>query len=89
MGPRHSADLNPSVLDSSDRSATEQDKLGDPIMAHAWGDRHAVNYQDSMTGGGLVEGNLFFNLNRESKDTSAFNSWGRREYQSVRFPSLW
>ena len=38
--------------------------------------RHAVNFQDSMGGRGVVEGNLFFNLNRETLDTSAANSWG-------------
>eukprot|EP00756_Hemistasia_phaeocysticola_P003782 Hpha_TRINITY_DN12449_c0_g1::TRINITY_DN12449_c0_g1_i1::g.42998::m.42998 len=42
--------------------------------------RHAVNFQDSMGGGGVVDGNLFFSLNRETKDTSAMNSWGRRNY---------
>merc|ERR1719454_2677718 len=42
--------------------------------------RHAVNYEDGMSGGGAVEGNLLFNLNREAKDTAAFNSWGRRTY---------
>jgi hypothetical protein len=33
-----------------------------------------------MGGGGVVEGNLFFNLNRETHDTAALNSWGRRVY---------
>jgi hypothetical protein len=33
-----------------------------------------------MGGGGVVEGNLFFNLNRETHDTAALNSWGRRFY---------
>lgn len=42
--------------------------------------RHAVNYQDSMGGGGSVAGNVVFNLNRETMDTTAFNSWGRRTY---------
>ena len=42
--------------------------------------RHGVNFQDSMGGSGVVEGNLFFNLNRETKDTAALNSWGRRIY---------
>jgi len=42
--------------------------------------RHAVNYEDSMGGGGAVEGNVMFNLNRETEDTAAFNSWGRRTY---------
>lgn len=42
--------------------------------------RHGVNFQDSMGGAGVVSGNLFFNLNRETSDTSALNSWGRRNY---------
>jgi len=42
--------------------------------------RHGVNYQDSMGGAGVVAGNVFFNLNRETSDTSALNSWGRRNY---------
>eukprot|EP00756_Hemistasia_phaeocysticola_P061759 Hpha_TRINITY_DN5172_c0_g1::TRINITY_DN5172_c0_g1_i1::g.193094::m.193094 len=42
--------------------------------------RHAINFQDSLGGGAVVEGNLFFNLNRESKDTAALNSWHRRHY---------
>jgi hypothetical protein len=33
-----------------------------------------------MGGEGLVAHNLFFNLNRETKDTAALNSWGRRTY---------
>ena len=28
----------------------------------------------------MVDGNLFFNLNRETHDTAALNSWGRRIY---------
>ena len=42
--------------------------------------RHGVNFQDSMGGESVVEGNLFFNLNRETHDTAALNSWGRRIY---------
>ena len=42
--------------------------------------RHGVNFQDSMGGGGVVDGNLFFELNRETRDTAALNSWGRRNY---------
>jgi hypothetical protein len=42
--------------------------------------RHAVNFQDGFGGGGVAEGNLVFNLNRETKDTTAFNSWNRRNY---------
>ena len=33
-----------------------------------------VRLQDGMGGGGIAEGNLMFNLNRETKDTTAFNS---------------
>jgi len=29
-----------------------------------------------MGGESVVEGNLFFNLNRETHDTAALNSWG-------------
>ena len=42
--------------------------------------RHGVNFQDSMGGAGVVDGNVFFSLNRETKDTAALNSWGRRPY---------
>ena len=42
--------------------------------------RHGVNFQDSMGGEGLVHHNVFFNLNRETTDTAALNSWGRRVY---------
>ena len=42
--------------------------------------RHAVNFQDGMGGGGVAEGNLMFNLNRETKDTTALNSWNRHNY---------
>ena len=35
----------------------------------------------SLTGGGgIAEGNVLFNLNRETSDTAAFNSWNRRNY---------
>ena len=37
--------------------------------------RHGVNFQDSMGGEGLVANNVFFNLNRETTDTAALNSW--------------
>jgi hypothetical protein len=33
-----------------------------------------------MGGGGIAEGNVMFNLNRETQDTTAFNSWNRRNY---------
>ena len=42
--------------------------------------RHGVNFQDGFGGGGIAEGNVFFNLNRETKDTTALNSWNRRNY---------
>lgn len=42
--------------------------------------RHGVNFQDGMGGGGIAEGNVMFNLNRETSDTTAFNSWNRRNY---------
>jgi hypothetical protein len=48
--------------------------------------RHAVNFQDNFQdnvdggGGSVVEGNLLYNLNRETGDTTALNSWGRRNY---------
>ena len=42
--------------------------------------RHAVNFQDGMGGGGVAEGNVCFNLNRETSDTAAMNSWNRRNY---------
>jgi hypothetical protein len=42
--------------------------------------RHGVNFQDGFGGGGIAEGNVMFNLNRETSDTTAFNSWNRRNY---------
>ena len=42
--------------------------------------RHGVNFQDGFGGGGVAEGNVMFNLNRETSDTTAFNSWNRRNY---------
>ena len=42
--------------------------------------RHGVNFQDGFGGGGIAEGNVMFNLNRETADTTAFNSWNRRNY---------
>lgn len=42
--------------------------------------RHGVNFQDGMGGGGIAEGNVMFNLNRETSDTTAFNAWNRRNY---------
>ena len=42
--------------------------------------RHGVNFQDGFGGGGVAEGNLFFNLNRETSDTTALNAWNRRNY---------
>ena len=41
--------------------------------------RHGVNFQDGV-GGSIAEGNVMFNLNRETSDTTAFNSWSRRHY---------
>ena len=40
--------------------------------------RHGLNFQDSMGGEGLVANNVFFNLNRETTDTAALNSWCRK-----------
>jgi hypothetical protein len=34
----------------------------------------------ALTGSGIAEGNLMFNLNRETSNTTAFNSWNRRNY---------
>ena len=42
--------------------------------------RHGVNFQDGFGGGGVAEGNVFFNLNRETNDTTALNAWNRRNY---------
>jgi len=42
--------------------------------------RHGVNFQDGFGGGGVAEGNVFFNLNRETSDTTALNAWNRRNY---------
>ena len=51
------------------------------MLAEVLGDvRVGVNFQDGMGGGGIAEGNVMFNLNRETHDTTAFNSWNRRNY---------
>eukprot|EP00039_Didymoeca_costata_P024282 m.9868 g.9868 ORF g.9868 m.9868 type:complete len:1044 (+) comp4155_c0_seq1:84-3215(+) len=42
--------------------------------------RHGVNFQDGFGGAGIAEGNVMFNLNRETLDTTAFNAWNRRNY---------
>eukprot|EP01046_Picozoa_sp_COSAG06_P050083 COSAG06_NODE_7848_length_2353_cov_73.753327_1_plen_113_part_10 len=48
--------------------------------------RHGVNFQDSMGGEGLVANNVFFNLNRETTDTAALNSWcGKRLFCTICF----
>jgi len=41
------------------------------------GPRAGVEFTDAMVGGHLMEGNLLFDLTRETTDHGPFNSWGR------------
>ena len=68
-----------------DKQSAAYHKALAPGNAFSWNivfnaSRHGVNFQDSMGGGGVVDGNVFFSLNRETHDTAALNSWGRRNY---------
>jgi hypothetical protein len=42
--------------------------------------RAAINFNDGMGGGSVIEHNLLFNTCRESSDHGAFNSWDRLPY---------
>merc|ERR1719337_839874 len=44
------------------------------------GPRAGFNWNDGMPGGDLVEGNVIFNMVRETGDHGTFNSWDRKEY---------
>jgi hypothetical protein len=44
------------------------------------GPRAGVNWNDGMPGGDIVEGNIIFNMVRETGDHGTFNSWDRKEY---------
>ena len=39
-----------------------------------------INFNDGFGGGNLVEGNVAFNMNRETGDHGVFNSWDRQPY---------
>ena len=44
------------------------------------GPRAGINFNDGMGGGSLLEGNLVFNMCRESSDHGPFNSWDRQPF---------
>jgi len=44
------------------------------------GPRAGFNFNDGMGGGHVVEGNLLFNMVRETGDHGPFNSWDRQPY---------
>ena len=44
------------------------------------GPRAGINFNDGFGGGNLVEGNLVFNMVRETNDHGPFNSWDRQPY---------
>jgi len=44
------------------------------------GPRAGINFNDGFGGGNLVEGNLVFNMVRETEDHGPFNSWDRQPY---------
>ena len=44
------------------------------------GPRAGINFNDGMGGGNLLEGNLVFNMVRETQDHGAFNSWDRQPF---------
>eukprot|EP01137_Pigoraptor_chileana_P024016 Opistho-2@91291 len=44
------------------------------------GPRAGINFNDGFGGGNLVQGNLMFNLVRETSDHGPFNSWDRVPY---------
>ena len=43
------------------------------------GPRAAVNFNDAFMGGDVLEGNLLFNMVRETDDHGTFNSWDRKD----------
>lgn len=42
--------------------------------------RAAINFNDGLGGGNIIEGNVIFNTCRESGDHGAINSWGRMPF---------
>lgn len=44
------------------------------------GPRAGVNFNDGFAGGEVLEGNLIFNMVRETGDHGAFNSWDRQPF---------
>ena len=44
------------------------------------GPRAGIDFNDGFGGGNLVEGNLVFNMVRETSDHGPFNSWDRQPY---------
>jgi len=47
------------------------------------GPRAGVNFNDGFGGGNLMEGNLIFNMVRETGDHGPFNSWDRQPYLTL------
>jgi len=47
------------------------------------GPRAGINFNDGFGGGNLVEGNLVFNMVRETGDHGPFNSWDRQPYVTL------
>jgi len=44
------------------------------------GPRAGINFNDGFGGGNIIEGNLIFNMVRETGDHGPFNSWDRQPY---------
>lgn len=44
------------------------------------GPRAGINFNDGMGGGNLLDGNLVFNMVRETQDHGTFNSWDRQPF---------
>eukprot|EP01060_Flectonema_neradi_P029769 TRINITY_DN418_c0_g2_i1.p1 TRINITY_DN418_c0_g2~~TRINITY_DN418_c0_g2_i1.p1 ORF type:complete len:897 (+),score=193.77 TRINITY_DN418_c0_g2_i1:46-2691(+) len=44
------------------------------------GPRAGINFNDGFMGGDVIEGNLVFNMVRETGDHGTFNSWDRRDW---------
>lgn len=60
------------------RSLSESTVIRDNVCYN--GPRAGINFNDAFIGGDLVEGNVIFNMVRETGDHGTFNSWDRREY---------
>lgn len=49
------------------------------------GPRAGINFNDGFGGGSLLQGNLIFNMVRETGDHGPFNSWDRQPYVTPQF----